>query len=53
MSAGTTSKMEAGSMFELMRMIQELTQKVDQQVTLNCVGKYFLKGRVHTKRKIL
>uniref|UniRef100_A0A673M7T6 Thrombospondin-4-B-like n=1 Tax=Sinocyclocheilus rhinocerous TaxID=307959 RepID=A0A673M7T6_9TELE len=28
---GTTSKMEAGPMFELMRMIQELKQKVDQQ----------------------
>ncbi|XP_077087801.1 thrombospondin-4a isoform X2 [Siphateles boraxobius] len=28
---GTTSKMEAGSMVELMRMIQELKQKVDQQ----------------------
>ncbi|KAI2664402.1 Thrombospondin-4-B [Labeo rohita] len=30
---GTTSKMEAGPMFELMRMIQDLKQKVDQQVT--------------------
>ncbi|KTG44606.1 hypothetical protein cypCar_00001086 [Cyprinus carpio] len=29
---GTTSKMEAGPMFELMRMIQELKQKVDQQI---------------------
>ncbi|XP_051974686.1 thrombospondin-4-B-like [Xyrauchen texanus] len=28
---GTTSKMEAGPMFELMRMIQELKEKVDQQ----------------------
>ncbi|XP_043095986.1 thrombospondin-4a [Puntigrus tetrazona] len=28
---GTTSKMNAGPMFELMRMIQELKQKVDQQ----------------------
>ncbi|XP_050965787.1 thrombospondin-4a [Labeo rohita] len=28
---GTTSKMEAGPMFELMRMIQDLKQKVDQQ----------------------
>ncbi|XP_067294266.1 thrombospondin-4a isoform X2 [Pseudorasbora parva] len=29
---GTTSKMEAGPMFELMRMIQELKQKVEQQI---------------------
>ncbi|TRY95883.1 hypothetical protein DNTS_021408 [Danionella cerebrum] len=28
---GTTTKTEAGPMFELMRMIQELKQKVDQQ----------------------
>ncbi|XP_042612622.1 thrombospondin-4-B-like [Cyprinus carpio] len=28
---GTTSKMETGPVFELMRMIQELKQKVDQQ----------------------
>ncbi len=36
-------------MFELMRMIQELKQKVDQQVTSNRVRKQFLKGIVHTK----
>ncbi len=36
-------------MFELMRMIQELKQKVDQQVTSNWVRKQFLKGIVHTK----
>ncbi len=40
-------------MFELMRMIQELKQKVDQQVTWNRVRKQFLKGIVHTKSTVL